>query len=169
MTQLGKFITLEGIEGAGKSTHVAALADTLESKGISCVCTREIGGTELGERILQLMLDEALRPLHIESELLMIFAARAEHVSELIRPALESGTWVISDRFVDSSFAYQGAGAGFGEERIEALAQWALGGFSPDRVIVLDQRGHGDSDWAEDGDYSPETQQKDISSVVEQL
>ncbi len=138
MSALGKFITLEGIEGAGKSTHVSALADMLESHGISCICTRETGGTAVGEKILQTLLDESLRPMHIDAELLLHFAARAEHVSELIRPTLEQGTWVISDRFVDSSFAYQGAGMELGEARIEALVQWTLGDFTPDRVIVLD-------------------------------
>ena len=138
MTSPGKFISLEGIEGAGKSTHVLALANMLESRGISCICTRETGGTAVGERILQVLLDESLRPMQIEAELLLHFAARADHVATLIRPALAQGTWVISDRFVDSSFAYQGAGMELGEARIEVLAQWTLGDFAPDRVIILD-------------------------------
>ncbi len=136
--QRGKFISVDGIEGAGKSTHLPALADFLGASGIPCVLTREPGGTPLGERIRELLLSDTLAPASLEAELLLMFAARAEHVETVIRPALAQGSWVLTDRFLDASFAYQGAGWGLGVERVAALADWLLPELRPDLVIVLD-------------------------------
>jgi dTMP kinase len=108
----GRFITLEGGEGAGKSTVMDAVRERLASRGIDVVVTREPGGTVLGETIREIVLDPSRRNLSAESELLLMFAARAQLVRELIRPALDAGQWVLSDRFTDASYAYQGAGRG---------------------------------------------------------
>ena len=134
----GVFISLEGIEGAGKSTHLPALVDLLESHKISCLPTREPGGTEFGERIREILLSKTQAPSSVEAELLLLFAARAEHVHTLIKPALEAGSWVLTDRFLDASFAYQGAGQGLGVDRVGELAQWLLPDLRPDLVLVLD-------------------------------
>lgn len=133
-----KFISVDGIEGAGKSTHLPALADLLESSGRPCVLTREPGGTPLGERVRELLLSDTLAPASLEAELLLMFAARAEHVETVIRPALAQGSWVLTDRFLDASFAYQGAGWELGIERVATLADWLLPDLRPDLVIVLD-------------------------------
>ena len=138
MGKNGLFISMEGIEGAGKSTHLPALADFLESRRLSCVATREPGGTALGERIRNLLLSEEHAPASAQAELLLLFAARAEHVDTVIKPAIEAGSWVFTDRFLDASFAYQGAGQGMRMERVEALAQWLQPDLRPDLVIVLD-------------------------------
>ena len=138
MPKRGTFISLEGIEGVGKSTHMPALVDLLESHGISCLSTREPGGTELGERVREILLSRAQAPSSVEAELLLLFAARAEHVHARIRPALEAGSWVLTDRFLDASFAYQGAGQGLGVDRVGELAQWLLPDLRPDLVLVLD-------------------------------
>ena len=138
MSRRGVFISLEGIEGAGKSTHLPALADFLESRKIQCVSTREPGGTQFGERIREILLSTAKAPASPEAELLLIFAARAEHVHTVIRPGLAVGSWVLTDRFLDASFAYQGAGQGLGVDRVEELAQWLLPDLLPDLVIILD-------------------------------
>ena len=138
MSKRGVFISLEGIEGAGKSTHLPALVDLLESHKISCLATREPGGTEFGERIREILLSKAQAPSSVEAELLLLFAARAEHVHTRIEPALKSGSWVLTDRFLDASFAYQGAGQGLGVDRVGALAQWLLPDLRPDLVLVLD-------------------------------
>lgn len=138
MPEKGLFISLEGIEGAGKSTHLPALVDLLESHKISCLSTREPGGTEFGERVREILLSKDQAPSSVEAELLLIFAARAEHVHTRIKPALEAGSWVMTDRFLDASFAYQGAGQGLGVERVEELAQWLLPDLRPDLVLVLD-------------------------------
>ena len=138
MPKRGLFISLEGIEGAGKSTHMPALVDLLESRKISCLATREPGGTEFGERIREILLSKTLAPSSVEAELLLLFAARAEHVHTRIRPALEAGSWVLTDRFLDASFAYQGAGQGLGADRVGELAQWLLPDLRPDLVLVLD-------------------------------
>ena len=138
MAKRGMFISLEGIEGAGKSTHMPALADLLESHKISCLSTREPGGTEFGERIREMLLSKTQAPSSVEAELLLLFAARAEHIRTRIKPALEAGSWVLTDRFVDASFAYQGAGQGLGVDRVEELAQWLLPDLRPDLVLVLD-------------------------------
>ena len=138
MPNKGIFISLEGIEGAGKSTHMPALVDLLESHKIPCLATREPGGTEFGERVREILLSKELAPASVDAELLLLFAARAEHVQTRIKPALEAGSWVLTDRFLDASFAYQGAGQGLGIDRVEQLAQWLLPDLRPDQVIVLD-------------------------------
>jgi dTMP kinase len=131
----GKFITLEGIDGAGKSTHHAWLIDFLKSQGREVVATREPGGTPLGEKLRTLLLSE---PMHLETEALLMFAARREHLDKLILPALAAGKWVISDRFADASYAYQGGGRGLAPEKILALESWVQAGFQPDLTLVFD-------------------------------
>lgn len=131
----GKFITLEGIDGAGKSTHHAWLIDFLKHQGREVVATREPGGTPLGEKLRALLLSE---PMHIETEALLMFAARREHLDKLIQPALAAGRWVVSDRFADASYAYQGGGRGLAPEKIMALESWVQAGFQPDLTIVFD-------------------------------
>lgn len=131
----GKFITLEGIDGAGKSTHHAWLVDHLMRHGKEVVATREPGGTELGEKLRSLLLTE---PMHLETEALLMFAARREHLEKLIYPALETGKWVVSDRFTDASYAYQGGGRGLALEKIKALEEWVQNGFKPDLTLVFD-------------------------------
>lgn len=131
----GKFITLEGIDGAGKSTHHAWLVDYLKSQGRDVVATREPGGTGLGEKLRDLLLAE---PMHLETEALLMFAARREHLDKLIQPALEAGKWVVSDRFTDASYAYQGGGRGLARERIQVLERWVQAGFQPDITVVFD-------------------------------
>ena len=117
----GKFITLEGIDGAGKSTHHAWLVEYLRQQGREVVATREPGGTELGEKLRGLLLSE---PMHLETEALLMFAARREHLDKLIHHALAAGQWVVSDRFTDASYAYQGGGRGLAKEKILALERW---------------------------------------------
>lgn len=131
----GKFITLEGIDGAGKSTHHAWLIDFLKSQGREVVATREPGGTPLGEKLRTLLLSE---PMHLETEALLMFAARREHLDKLILPALAAGKWVVSDRFADASYAYQGGGRGLAPEKIMALESWVQAGFQPDLTLVFD-------------------------------
>jgi dTMP kinase len=130
-------ITLEGGEGAGKSTALDAVRERLESRGIDVIVTREPGGTVLGEAVRAIVLDPARRDLCAESELLLMFAARAQLVRELIRPALAAGQWVVSDRFTDASYAYQGAGRGQPEQRIAELEHWAAV-LKPDLTLLLD-------------------------------
>lgn len=131
----GKFITLEGIDGAGKSTHHAWLIEHLKRCGKEVVASREPGGTELGEKLRALLLSE---PMHLETEALLMFAARREHLDKLILPALAAGKWVVSDRFTDASYAYQGGGRGLAREKIEILEQWVQGGLQPDLTLVFD-------------------------------
>lgn len=131
----GKFITLEGIDGAGKSTHHAWLVDHLKRRGKEVVATREPGGTELGEKLRSLLLSE---PMHLETEALLMFAARREHLEKLIHPALDAGKWVVSDRFTDASYAYQGGGRGLAPEKIKTLEDWVQDGFKPDLTLVFD-------------------------------
>jgi dTMP kinase len=133
----GRFITLEGGEGAGKSTVMEAVRERLASRGIDVVVTREPGGTVLGEAVREIVLDPSRRDLSAESELLLMFAARAQLVRELVRPALDAGQWVLSDRFTDASYAYQGAGRGQPEARIADLERWAAG-IRPDLTLLLD-------------------------------
>jgi dTMP kinase len=133
----GRLITLEGGEGAGKSTVMDTVRERLASRGIDVVVTREPGGTVLGEAVRELVLDPSRRNLSAESELLLMFAARAQLVRELIRPALDAGQWVLSDRFTDASYAYQGAGRGQPEARIADLERWAAG-ITPDLTLLLD-------------------------------
>ncbi|WP_018935489.1 dTMP kinase [Thioalkalivibrio sp. ALJ24] len=134
----GRFLTLEGIEGAGKSTQMEALVAEVEGAGHRVRTTREPGGTGLGERLRGLLLDPDLPPMIPEVELLLMFAARAQHIAEVIEPALDAGAWVISDRFTDASFAYQGGGRGLGDARVAALEAWVQGELRPDLVILLD-------------------------------
>ena len=133
----GRLITLEGGEGAGKSTVLDAVRQRLETRGIDVVVTREPGGTVLGEAVRDIVLDPARRNISAESELLLMFAARAQLVRELIRPALDAGRWVLSDRFTDASYAYQGGGRGQPESRIAALEDWAAA-MKPDLTLLLD-------------------------------
>lgn len=133
----GRLITLEGGEGAGKSTVLDAVRQRLDARGIDVVVTREPGGTVLGEAVREIVLDPARRNLSAESELLLMFAARAQLVRELIRPALDAGRWVLSDRFTDASYAYQGGGRGQPEARIAALEEWAAA-MKPDLTLLLD-------------------------------
>jgi dTMP kinase len=131
----GKFITLEGIDGAGKSTHLAWLAERVRARGVEVVMTREPGGTPLGEKLRELLLHEKMYP---DSEALLMFAARAEHMQQVIRPALTRGAWVISDRFTDATFAYQCGGRGIAEERIATLETWVQQGLQPDLTLLFD-------------------------------
>lgn len=131
----GKFITLEGIDGAGKSSHLNWLRQHLEAQGRQVVVTREPGGTPLGERLRELLLHE---PMHLETEALLMFAARREHLEQCIWPALAAGKWVISDRFTDASFAYQGGGRGLALARLQQLEQWVQGDFQPALTLLFD-------------------------------
>ncbi|SOY46712.1 thymidylate kinase [Cupriavidus taiwanensis] len=133
----GKFITFEGIDGAGKSTHIDWVADRLRARAdiAGVVTTREPGGTSLGEDLRQILLH---RKMHLETEALLMFAARREHIAEVIAPALERGKWVISDRFTDATFAYQGGGRGLATGRLEVLEGWVQGGLQPDLTLLFD-------------------------------
>lgn len=131
----GKFISLEGIDGAGKSTHHAWLVDYLRSQGKSVVATREPGGTPLGEKLRTMLLSESM---HLETEALLMFAARKEHLDKVILPALRRGDWVVSDRFTDASFAYQGGGRGLSLQKLTQLEQWVQEGFEPDLTFLFD-------------------------------
>ena len=135
----GKFITFEGIDGAGKSTHLAWFAQQLQAKlapqGKKVVVTREPGGTPLGERLREVLLHERM---HLETEALLMFASRREHIAEVIQPALDAGDWVISDRFTDATFAYQGGGRGLAIDRLEALERWVQQGLQPTKTILFD-------------------------------
>ena len=133
----GKFITLEGIDGAGKSTHLLWLENLLEGMGKSIVVTHEPGGTLLGEKLRALLLDASLT-MHPETEALLMFGARREHLDKLILPALTKGDWVISDRFTDASFAYQGGGRGLPEDKLDDLEYWVQGAFQPDLTFYFD-------------------------------
>lgn len=135
--QRGVFITLEGGEGAGKSTQIAAVEQWVRDTGHALIVTREPGGTELGERIRQVLLD-ARGTMTSETETLLMFAARAEHVARVIRPALEQGKWVVCDRFTDATYAYQGGGRGLARARIALLEDWVQGELRPDLTLVLD-------------------------------
>jgi len=131
----GKFITLEGIDGAGKSTHHGWLVDFLRQQGKSVVATREPGGTPLGEALREILLHH---PMHLETEALLMFAARREHLEQVILPALARGGWVVSDRFTDASFAYQGGGRGLAENRLKTLETWVQGNLQPDLTLLFD-------------------------------
>ena len=134
----GKFITIEGSEGAGKSTNIRHIQDYLNNKNIDFISTREPGGTPIAEKIRDLLLDKTNTSLCSDAELLLMFAARAQHLNELIIPALESGKWVLSDRFTDASYAYQGGGRGLSWEKIAQLEQFVQGDLRPDATILLD-------------------------------
>ena len=131
----GKFLTLEGVDGAGKSTHQKFVADFVATRAPHVIVTREPGGTDLAERLREAILHQAMTPV---VETLLIFAARADHVARVIRPALEAGTWVVCDRFSDATLAYQGAGNGVPAELIERLGATAHPGLAPDRTLVFD-------------------------------
>ena len=131
----GRFITLEGVDGAGKSTHVAWIAERLRARGHAVLVTREPGGTPLSERLRELVLSEPMDPI---AETMLLFAARADHVQRVIDPALRAGTWVLCDRFTDATFAYQGGGKGVAAELIAHLAQVSHDGLLPDRTLVFD-------------------------------
>ena len=131
----GKFITLEGLDGAGKSTHLCWLVEALRVRGHSVVQTREPGGTPLGERLRALLLSETM---HLETEALLMFAARREHLARVIEPALARGDWVVCDRFTDASFAYQGGGRGLADEKLTRLESWVQGGLQPDLTLLFD-------------------------------
>lgn len=134
----GRFITLEGGEGAGKSSNLAWLAERLREAGVTVTVTREPGGTELAERIRALLLDPGKETMADATELLLMFAARAQHLQERIRPALARGEWVLCDRFIDATWAYQGAGRGFDVNAIAVLERLVLAGLLPDRTLLLD-------------------------------
>ena len=138
MADRGRFITVEGIEGAGKSTQMDVLRRFLDAKRIPVVMTREPGGTPLGETVRSLLLNPDNVGMSTDAELLLVFAARAEHLHKVVRPALESGNWVLSDRFTDATYAYQGGGRGIAQARIAALEQWVQGDLRPDLTLLLD-------------------------------
>ena len=131
----GKFITFEGIDGAGKSSHVEWLADLLRAQGKQVQVTREPGGTALGEKLRELLLNE---PMHLETETLLMFAARREHLARLIEPALARGEWVVCDRFSDATYAYQGGGRGLDRARFQTLEHWVHGHLQPDLTLLFD-------------------------------
>ncbi|MCS5590984.1 MAG: dTMP kinase [Gammaproteobacteria bacterium] len=134
----GKFITIDGVEGAGKSTQIDFICSYLQEKGVEVVRTREPGGTELGEKIRELLLGVETGAMCSDTELLLMFSARNEHIQSKIKPALAQGKWVVSDRFTDASFAYQGGGRLLDMARIEVLESWVLGEFRPDLTLLLD-------------------------------
>ncbi|MDL4864011.1 dTMP kinase [Halomonas elongata] len=139
MTRRGRFITLEGGEGVGKTTNLALVVDHLEAHGIEVVRTREPGGTPRAEAIRGLLLDPAgNEPLDDDAELLLVFAARAQHLARVVRPALERGAWVVCDRFTDATFAYQGGGRGIDASRIAELEVFVQRGLTPDLTLLLD-------------------------------
>jgi dTMP kinase len=131
----GKFITFEGIDGAGKSSHVEWLAEMLRNRGLTVQVTREPGGTELGEKLRELLLND---PMHLETETLLMFAARREHLAKRIEPALARGEWVICDRFSDATYAYQGGGRGLDRSKFLTLEHWVHGHLQPDLTLLFD-------------------------------
>jgi len=139
MMARGKFITFEGIDGAGKTTHLEWFRDRLAAQpavaGHEVVMTREPGGTPLGEALREIVLHQ---PMDLETEALLMFAARREHLARVIEPALARGDWVLSDRFTDATFAYQGGGRGLPRDKLEALERWVQGGFQPDLTVLFD-------------------------------
>lgn len=134
----GRLITVEGTEGAGKSSALAVIRDWVTAHGGEPVVTREPGGTALGEELREVLLGHREAGMSAEAEVLLMFAARAEHVRTVIQPALQAGQWVICDRFTDASLAYQGGGRGLGIERVRALADWLLGDLQPGLTLWLD-------------------------------
>jgi dTMP kinase len=131
----GRFITFEGIDGAGKSTHIGFVTDLLKEAGKTVVSTREPGGTPLGEKLRELLLHEKM---DLETEALLMFASRREHLAQVIEPALARGDWVLSDRFTDASFAYQGGGRGLPLDKLEALERWVHPRLQPDLTLLFD-------------------------------
>jgi dTMP kinase len=139
MAALGRFLSVEGIDGAGKSTQLAWIAQWLKQQGVAFVQTREPGGTALGEKLRDLLLSE---PMHLETETLLMFAGRREHLEQVIKPALARGDWVLCDRFSDASYAYQGGGRGLPREKFIALEEWVQGvapnKIQPDLTLIFD-------------------------------
>jgi len=135
---IGKFITLEGGEGCGKTTNLEFIVDYLQQHSIDIIKTREPGGTEISEKIRELLLDKNNVDLHADAELLLMFAARAQHLQQKILPAIAQGQWVLSDRFTDSTFAYQGSGRGIDADKIKQLETWVQGDFTPNKTFILD-------------------------------
>jgi dTMP kinase len=135
MMSKAKFITFEGVDGAGKSTHLAWFADALRQRGSDVLVTREPGGTPLGEQLREILLNQ---PMSIGTEALLMFAARLEHIEQVIKPALHAGKWVISDRFSDASFAYQGGGRGLDWDKLSQLEQWVHPDLQPDLTLFFD-------------------------------
>lgn len=133
----GKFITFEGIDGAGKSTHLAWATDKLRGQGVGLIVTREPGGTVLGEQLRKILLAGDQR-IHPETEALMMFTSRRQHLEDVIRPALHRGDWVLCDRFTDASFAYQGGGRGVAKDKLEALERWVHPDLQPDLTLYFD-------------------------------
>lgn len=131
----GRFLTLEGVDGAGKSTHAAWIAQALGDLGIEVVATREPGGTPLGERLRECVLAESMS---LQTEALLMFAARCEHIGQVIEPALAAGKWVLCDRFTDATYAYQGGGRGLAMDKVAALEQWVHPALRPDRTWLFD-------------------------------
>lgn len=137
-TKKGKFITIEGIEGVGKSSNVNLIAELIQKKGNQVIVTREPGGTPIAEAIRKVLLAEYQEEIFGQTELLLLYAARVQHVEHVIKPALIEGKYVVCDRFIDATYAYQGAGRSIPIEKIDSLNQWALGEFVPDCTIILD-------------------------------
>lgn len=132
---MNKFITFEGVDGAGKSTHLAWFAEALQQRGLEVLVTREPGGTPLGEQLREILLNQAMS---IGTEAMLMFAARLEHIEQVIKPALKAGKWVISDRFSDASFAYQGGGRGMDWDKLTQLEQWVHADLQPDLTLFFD-------------------------------
>jgi len=135
---MSMFITIEGGEGGGKSTNMAFIETYLKAAGKQVVVTREPGGTEIGERLRELLLDPGQAKMAVNTELLLMFAARAQHIAEVIQPALAQGKWVLCDRFTDATYAYQGGGRELDPQRIAILEQWVQGDLRPDLTLLLD-------------------------------
>jgi dTMP kinase len=133
--QPGLFISFEGIDGAGKSTHISFVQEALAQRGVKVISTREPGGTPLGEALRGLLLKEKM---HLETEALLMFASRREHIAQVIQPALDAGTWVISDRFTDATFAYQGGGRKLDLNKLNALEEWVHPHLQPDLTLLFD-------------------------------
>lgn len=131
----GRFISFEGLDGAGKSTHIAAAVDLLRRRGLTVIATREPGGTPIAEKIRTLLLTESM---DLATETLLMFAARQSHLTEVIQPALQRGEWVVCDRFTDATYAYQGGGRGVSGARIETLESWVQQGLQPDLTLLFD-------------------------------
>ena len=134
----GRFITIEGVEGVGKSTNLSLIESLVSERGFDVLVTREPGGTMTGERIRKILLDKEEQAMTAMTELLLMFAARKQHVEEVIKPALSKGVWVISDRFTDSSYAYQGGGRQLGSKKVAKLEELVLNDFKPDLTLLLD-------------------------------
>jgi len=132
------FITIEGGEGGGKSTNISFIKDYLEKSGQQVIVTREPGGTKLGEKVREVLLTPDHKGMHDDTELLLMFAARAQHIAEVIKPGIAQGKWILCDRFTDATYAYQGGGRGINKDRIALLEQWVQGELRPDLTLLFD-------------------------------